>query len=72
MTDLNSNFRDVTLYRLIGKNTIEEAMLKCAQEKLKLEREVTSTSAGGSMNMAFAQSGLPSMECLKLFSTNNN
>lgn len=33
--------RDVTIYRLVSKNTIEEAMLRCAQAKLRLERDVT-------------------------------
>lgn len=33
--------RDVSVFRLVSKNTIEEAMLRCAQAKLKLERDVT-------------------------------
>ncbi|ESN92387.1 hypothetical protein HELRODRAFT_103742 [Helobdella robusta] len=36
--------RDVKVYRLITKNSIEEAMLRCAQDKLKLERDVTGNS----------------------------
>nr|XP_006826001.1 PREDICTED: SWI/SNF-related matrix-associated actin-dependent regulator of chromatin subfamily A containing DEAD/H box 1-like [Saccoglossus kowalevskii] len=33
--------RDVTVIRLICENTIEEAMLKCAMGKLKLEADIT-------------------------------
>lgn len=32
--------RDVTVYRLIAKDTIEEAILQCAQNKLLLERDM--------------------------------
>lgn len=35
------------MYRLIAKNTVEEAMLKCAQDKLKLEKDVTGIGASG-------------------------
>ncbi|XP_031567802.1 SWI/SNF-related matrix-associated actin-dependent regulator of chromatin subfamily A containing DEAD/H box 1-like [Actinia tenebrosa] len=35
--------RDVRVYKLISRNTIEEAMLKCAKSKLKLEKDVVST-----------------------------
>ena len=31
---------------MVSKNTIEEAMLRCAQAKLKLEREVTGAKDG--------------------------
>ena len=34
-------FREVTVIRLISDHTIEEAMLRCAQEKLKLEKDIT-------------------------------
>jgi len=34
-------YRDVKVYRLISKNSIEEAMLHCAEKKLKLEMDVT-------------------------------
>lgn len=33
--------RPVTVYRLIAKGTIEEAMLEMNKEKLKLERDIT-------------------------------
>ncbi|KAL4233687.1 ATP-dependent helicase smarcad1 [Mactra antiquata] len=35
--------REVQIIRLISKNTVEEAMLKMSQEKLKLEKDVIST-----------------------------
>ena len=31
----------MTVIRLISDHTIEEAMLRCAQEKLKLEKDIT-------------------------------
>ncbi|CAM6032200.1 unnamed protein product, partial [Sphagnum compactum] len=34
--------KEVTVYRLISEGTIDEGMLKIAQDKLKLEQEVTS------------------------------
>jgi len=34
--------RDVTVYRLIAKDTIEEAILQCAQNKLRLEQDMAS------------------------------
>ncbi|KAJ8315230.1 hypothetical protein KUTeg_007380 [Tegillarca granosa] len=33
--------REVRVIRLVSKGTVEEAMLRCAQEKLKLEKDVT-------------------------------
>ncbi|XP_071498159.1 SWI/SNF-related matrix-associated actin-dependent regulator of chromatin subfamily A containing DEAD/H box 1-like [Diadema antillarum] len=39
--------RDVTVTRLVSKNTIEEGMLSCANYKLKLERQMTSGKTGG-------------------------
>lgn len=33
--------RPVTIYRLVSKGTIEEAMWQMTQEKLKLEKEIT-------------------------------
>jgi len=36
----------VSVFRLVSKNTIEEAMLRCAQAKLKLERDVTGLDKG--------------------------
>ncbi|XP_037958222.1 SWI/SNF-related matrix-associated actin-dependent regulator of chromatin subfamily A containing DEAD/H box 1 homolog [Teleopsis dalmanni] len=38
--------RDVTIYRLISESTIEEGMLMVAEEKLKLEQDITSTEKG--------------------------
>lgn len=38
--------RPVTIYRLISEGTIEEGMLMIAQEKLNLEREVTTDENG--------------------------
>ncbi|KAH3718701.1 hypothetical protein DPMN_061507 [Dreissena polymorpha] len=35
--------REVQILRLISKDTVDETMLKCAREKLKLEKEVIST-----------------------------
>lgn len=34
--------RPVTVYRLVSKHTIEEAMWDMTQEKLKLEKEISS------------------------------
>lgn len=34
------------MYRLIAKNTIEEAMLQCAQNKLRLERDMAAMDNG--------------------------
>ena len=36
----NSPARPVTVYRLIGKETIEENMIRAAEKKLQLEAEV--------------------------------
>lgn len=33
--------REVTVYRLVSSNSIDEGILACAQEKLKLERDLT-------------------------------
>lgn len=38
--------KPVTIYRLISKNTIEEAMWVMTQEKLKLEKEITTDGNG--------------------------
>ena len=38
--------REVTVHRLISKNTVEEAMLRCALAKLQLEQDVTGQSEG--------------------------
>lgn len=40
--------RDVSVYRLVSRNTVEEAMLRCAQAKLQLEQDVTGQGAGDS------------------------
>jgi len=39
--------RDVKVYRLISKSSIEEAMLHCAEKKLKLEMDVTGSGQKG-------------------------
>jgi len=39
--------RDVKIYRLISKNSIEEAILRCAEKKLKLEMDVTGSGQKG-------------------------
>lgn len=39
--------REVQILRLISKDTVEEAMLKCSQEKLKLEKDLISTDDTG-------------------------
>lgn len=49
--------REVQILRLISKDTVEEAMLKCSLEKLKLEKDVISTDnqddeMGDSKNVA--------------------
>jgi len=41
--------RDVKVYRLISKNSIEEAILHCAERKLKLEMDVTGSGQKGIM-----------------------
>ena len=33
-------FRDVTVYKFIGENTIEENMLRCGEKKLQLEKNL--------------------------------
>lgn len=38
--------RPVTIYRLISESTIEEGILMAAEEKLKLEKDITSTEKG--------------------------
>lgn len=38
--------RPVTIYRLISESTIEEGMLMVAEEKLKLEQDITATEKG--------------------------
>uniref|UniRef100_A0A1I8MUS3 SWI/SNF-related matrix-associated actin-dependent regulator of chromatin subfamily A containing DEAD/H box 1 homolog n=1 Tax=Musca domestica TaxID=7370 RepID=A0A1I8MUS3_MUSDO len=38
--------RPVSIYRLISEGTIEEGMLMVAEEKLKLEKDITSTDKG--------------------------
>lgn len=38
--------REVTVYRLIAKDTIEEAILQCAQNKLRLEQDMASMDSG--------------------------
>jgi len=39
--------RDVKIYRLISKSSIEEAMLRCGEKKLKLEMDVTGSGQKG-------------------------
>ena len=39
--------RDVKIYRLVSKNSIEEAILHCAEKKLKLEMDVTGSNQKG-------------------------
>lgn len=42
--------REVTVIRLISDHTIEEAMLRCAQEKLKLEKDITTDEGSDTDN----------------------
>ncbi|KAH8263684.1 hypothetical protein KR044_012507 [Drosophila immigrans] len=42
--------RPVTIYRLISESTIEEGILMAAEEKLKLEKEITSNEKGGEVH----------------------
>ncbi|CAG2252996.1 SMARCAD1 [Mytilus edulis] len=47
--------REVSIIRLISKDTVEEAMLRCAQEKLKLEKDITTdegSESGSSKDVA--------------------
>jgi len=39
--------RDVKVFRLVSKNSIEEAILHCAEKKLKLEMDVTGSGQKG-------------------------
>ncbi len=45
--------RDVTIYRLVSQNSIEEGMLRCALGKLKLEQDVTGTKKGNSFHSTY-------------------
>jgi len=47
--DNNNNCmcRDVKVFRLVSKNSIEEAILHCAEKKLKLEMDVTGSGQKG-------------------------
>ncbi|XP_056423478.1 SWI/SNF-related matrix-associated actin-dependent regulator of chromatin subfamily A containing DEAD/H box 1 isoform X5 [Hyla sarda] len=38
--------KEVTVFRLIGKGTIEESMLKISQQKLRLEQDMTTSDTG--------------------------
>ena len=42
----HSPHRSVTVYRLIGKDTVEEAILHCAQTKLRLEQDMALADSG--------------------------
>ncbi|XP_062142273.1 SWI/SNF-related matrix-associated actin-dependent regulator of chromatin subfamily A containing DEAD/H box 1 homolog [Drosophila sulfurigaster albostrigata] len=42
--------RPVTIYRLISESTIEEGILMAAEEKLKLEKDITSNEKGGEVH----------------------
>lgn len=46
-----SFFREVTVYKCIGKDTIEENILKCGEKKLRLEKEVVGGNEHGMCNM---------------------
>ncbi|XP_071973941.1 SWI/SNF-related matrix-associated actin-dependent regulator of chromatin subfamily A containing DEAD/H box 1 isoform X2 [Engystomops pustulosus] len=43
--------KEVTVYRLIGKGTIEESMLKISQQKLRLEQDMTTSDTGDEGNI---------------------
>lgn len=47
--------RPVSIYRLISKGSIEEAMWQLTQEKLKLEKEITNEGmcVGGFFNLYY-------------------
>ena len=56
--------RDVHVYKLISENTMEEAMLRCAERKLKLEQDMATITEG---KWAYAQiSGVISSRHLML------
>ena len=40
---LHTPCREVTVIRLVGRGTIEEEMLQCAQMKLRLEKDITNS-----------------------------
>ncbi|XP_059469012.1 SWI/SNF-related matrix-associated actin-dependent regulator of chromatin subfamily A containing DEAD/H box 1 homolog [Neocloeon triangulifer] len=42
--------RPVTIYKMVAKNTIEDAMYMVAQNKLTLEQEISGGSSGGKQN----------------------
>lgn len=41
------------MYRLIAKDTIEESILQCAQNKLRLERDMAASDDGESKSNYF-------------------
>ena len=41
------------VYRLVSKNSIEEAILHCAEKKLKLEMDVTGSSQKGGTSLSY-------------------
>ena len=43
------------MYKLLAKGTVEEAMNRCAESKLKLEEDVTGMGRGKSLLISFQQ-----------------
>ena len=43
--------RDVTIYKLIGEDTIEENMLRVGERKLELEKELVGNQAATGRNI---------------------
>ena len=52
------------MYRLIAKDTIEEAMLHCAQSKLRLERDMAAGDNGKYWACAIFSQGILHLEAI--------
>ena len=46
--------RDVHVYKLLSKGTVEEGMNRCAENKLKLEEDVTGMGRGNWLQNVFS------------------
>ena len=44
MMFVSVTIREVEVVRLVGRDTVEEDILRCAQQKLKLEQDMTAGS----------------------------
>ena len=50
-----SRFRPVKVYRILCEHTVDEVMMNVAERKLKLEKNVTLSDAGGEFTEDAAQ-----------------